>query len=97
MTTRKPETEYDKIAHSLLNYLANNPRASDSLKGITEWWLLKDKIDHAVEEVNHALEMLVSKELIIEKQFHAQRKVYQLNAAKAEEIERILDDFGPEQ
>jgi hypothetical protein len=48
------------IERQILDYLAENPRARDTLRGIVEWWLLKQNIAHATAEVKTALANLVA-------------------------------------
>ncbi len=57
----------EDIARIILNYLSKNPDAGDTLEGISRWWLNRDKIDVAVDEIAGVLEALI-KEGLIEKQ-----------------------------
>ena len=57
----------EDIARIILNYLSKNPDAGDTLEGISKWWLNREKIDVAVDEIAGVLEALI-KEGLIEKQ-----------------------------
>ncbi len=57
----------EDIARIILNYLSKNPDAGDTLEGISRWWLNREKIDVAVDEIAGVLEALI-KEGLIEKQ-----------------------------
>ena len=83
------KTEHE-IAYIILKYLARHPLSKDTLQGLADWWIMKEQVDYAVEQVSNALEFLVSKDLIIEKRDQYQDKYYQLNTSKAEEIRLIL-------
>jgi hypothetical protein len=43
----------------ILRYLRSNPRAGDTLEGITKWWLELERIEGAVDEVAEVCELLV--------------------------------------
>ena len=45
----------------ILDYLAANPAAEDTLRGIVEWWLLKQMIATTTAEVEAALDSLVAR------------------------------------
>ncbi len=49
----------EDIARMILDYLRKNPEASDTLEGISRWWLEYEKIDSTTEEVAVALEKLI--------------------------------------
>jgi hypothetical protein len=49
------------IERQILDYLARNRKAQDTLRGIVEWWLLKQWIIQSQTEVEMALERLVAK------------------------------------
>jgi hypothetical protein len=48
------------IESQILDYLTANPSAQDTLRGIVEWWLLKQKIAQSTAEVEAALVKLVA-------------------------------------
>ncbi len=45
----------------IFDNLQENPNSSDTLEGITEWWLDLVKIDRSVDVVANALESLINK------------------------------------
>ena len=49
------------IERQILDYLASYPEAQDTLRGIVEWWLPKQKIVQATTDVEAALKALVAK------------------------------------
>lgn len=84
------ETSGQPIANGILAYLVNHPEAQDTLEGITEWWLLEQRIRHAVTEVDGALRSLVADDLLVTRQCAGGRTYYALNRAKEREIRRHL-------
>jgi hypothetical protein len=78
------------IGDQILAYLVEHPQAQDTLAGITEWWLLEQRIRRAVSDVDAALQDLVAKDLILTRQCADGRTYYGLNRAKEREIRRHL-------
>lgn len=56
--------EKAKAAQNILSYLQMNPGASDTLEGITKWWLMNE---YAMHEVQEALFELISAGLVVER------------------------------
>jgi hypothetical protein len=49
------------LEREILDYLAANPAARDTLRGIIEWWLLKQKIVETSSDVEAAVVSLIAK------------------------------------
>lgn len=84
----KPEQH---LEYAILNYLVDQPSAKDTLEGITEWWLLKEKISYTVDKINTSVNELVVKGYLVEKKYQNQSKVYKINGKKLEEIKAKLN------
>jgi Fe2+ or Zn2+ uptake regulation protein len=54
----------EKLSRRVLDYLQKNPQASDTLEGISAWWLEQQQIEQLVEDVADALELLVKKGIV---------------------------------
>jgi hypothetical protein len=52
------------IRKEILDYLAVNPTAQDTLEGIVEWWLLEQQIEKAASAVKTALTRLVNEKKV---------------------------------
>jgi hypothetical protein len=89
------ETPGRPIADEILAYLVRHPEAQDTLEGITEWWLLEQRIRSAVAEVDGALRSLVADDLLVTRQCADGRTYYGLNRAKEREIRRYLREAEP--
>ncbi len=85
-----------KIEYEILNYLSRQPAAKDTFQGIAEWWVLKQRIDEAVEMVSRVLDLLVSKGFVIIKQYRDGNKFFQINEAKSREIQAVLQEMAEE-
>ena len=79
-----------RVSDEILAYLIEHPEAQDTLEGITEWWLLEQRIRGAVAEVDEAIHELVANELVVSRQCADRRIYYGLNRAKEREIRRHL-------
>ncbi len=84
------ETPGRSIADDILAYLVKHPEAQDTLEGITEWWLLEQRIRSAVAEVDGALRNLVAADLLSTRRCADGRTYYALNRTKEREIRRHL-------
>ena len=51
----------DEIADTILRYVASRPNACDSIDGICEWWIPRQRYVLAKEQVLAALELLKTK------------------------------------
>jgi hypothetical protein len=53
------------ISQEILEYLRKHPDASDTLEGITEWWLLNQRITDEVIKVKEAVSTLVGQGCLV--------------------------------
>jgi hypothetical protein len=74
------------ISEEILNYLFKHPDANDTLEGITEWWLLSQRISYEMNRVKAAVKKLVQEGWIIEIKGTNSTVRYRLNSAKRKEI-----------
>ena len=82
----------ERIALDIVAYLTQKPSAKDTFEGIAEWWLLKQEIDKAVDNVDQALALLESKGFVSVRQYRGQEKYYQLNKEKLQEAKKFLNE-----
>ena len=54
------------ISGKILEYLRKHPDASDTLEGITEWWVLSQRIQDNVRKVQEAVSSSVEKGWLVE-------------------------------
>lgn len=48
-----------EMVGAIERYLKEHPQAADTLEGIVNWWLLRQRYEIAMEVVNKALDVLV--------------------------------------
>jgi hypothetical protein len=78
-------------AYRILDYVAKNPNAQDTLEGIVEWWLLDRYTAVNIARVKKALEELVSAGLMLERRGKGSRIYYKINSRRVKEISRLLE------
>ena len=50
----------DEIADIILGYLTEHPQASDTLKGIAEWWIMRQQVRVEVDTLKRVLRQLAA-------------------------------------
>lgn len=58
-TASNPDSEVNRMAEAIKQYLNKHPRAADTLEGIVCWWLLRHRYKKTFTLVDKALELLV--------------------------------------
>lgn len=71
--------DIDSIAAEIMSYLDRRPMASDSLDGITHWWLVQQAIVKNKVLVEQALGQLAQEGKIIKKMSGNAEAIYSLN------------------
>lgn len=77
------------IAREILRYLQKQPESKDTLDGIAQWWLPQENTQQRVE-VERAVALLLSQDLVIETRRIGIEPYYQLNDQKHKEITEFL-------
>ncbi|MBC7901552.1 MAG: hypothetical protein H7070_16035 [Saprospiraceae bacterium] len=80
-----------QVSHEILRYLLRHPDAQDTLKGISEWWLLEERLIQKYTEVEEALVKLVSRGFVLAKRTPESGTLYCLNKGKANVIKKIIE------
>lgn len=84
------EVRRSHIARAILDYLLKHPDAQDTLAGIAEWWLPEEQITTRLAVVKDALDQLVAKTLVLERQGKDQQTHYRINGQRLKEIEKLV-------
>ncbi len=72
--------EYLQVVNEILTYLAENPRAEDSLDGIIQWWLTDHKILYQTNLVKEVVNDLVNRGILIARENRGPLVQYRLNS-----------------
>jgi hypothetical protein len=83
-----------QCAQQTLRYLTRHPHAKDTAQGIATWWLQRQRIEQAVDDVYDALALLLDRRLIIERQGRDRATYYELNREQLDEVDRFLGEQG---
>lgn len=86
--------EKEQIAYDILAYLNEHPNAQDTLEGISEWWILEQRIRRDTARVEEALSELLVKELVIGHKGKDSRTRYGINQHKRAEIRALLQKIS---
>jgi len=79
------------MAH-VLGYLLDNIEAEDTLEGIVEWWLMRQRIKYETEKVKQALSELEKKEFIQRIEGRDRQSRYRINKQKLRAIRAYLKE-----
>ena len=92
------EVSTSRVARAILDYLKKHPDAQDTLAGIAEWWLPKQRITTPAATVKDAVSLLLDRDLILEVKGKDSQSHYRINDGKRQEIESMdKGDFEVEQ
>jgi hypothetical protein len=64
------------LAREVETYLSQHPEAADTADGILRWWLPRVRLEEAQHDVQRALDLLVARGVIVERQLPDGSKVY---------------------
>ena len=77
------------ISQEILKYLRKHPGASDTLEGITEWWLLSQRISCEMKRVKTAILKLIKGGWLIEIKGKNSTVRYRLNPEKRRGMNKL--------
>ena len=84
----------EHVAECILAYLLERPEAEDSIDGIVEWWVMRQRIQLETARVKQALSKLVKQGLILQRRAAGSPIRYRLNKEKLREIIRLTSRVG---
>jgi hypothetical protein len=80
----------------ILHHWVKHPDAKDTIQGILRWWLPRTPAEWQEEEVQEALDVLVARGWVTQRQTASSHQIYGVNKDKLEEIQAYLDEPGSE-
>lgn len=62
--TDKPtdDEQLEKVANEIIRYLQQHQFAADTLEGISQWWITRQRIEEDKQRVRAALEYLLARQ-----------------------------------
>ena len=78
------------LALEILRYLETYPAAKDTVNGIAQWWLVRAGSVHRRRDVERAVALLCSHDLILKTRRTGLPPYYQRNPQQREAIARLL-------
>ena len=85
------------VGQYILAYLLDNPEAEDTIDGIVEWWVMRQRIRYETARVKEALSKLVKEGLIVERRSAGSPVRYRLNKRKVRAIRARLAETARKQ
>ena len=82
------------VIRDILQHLITHPDAKDTMQGILQWWLPGGLMVWAEGEVQEALDMLVARGWLTQRQVTLTQKIYGLNKEHVEAIQEFLRTLG---
>jgi hypothetical protein len=87
----EPYTAADwELARAILRYLEAHPGAKDTVEGIAQWWLLHEWHERLLVQVERAVSLLLSHDLILETRRPGVPPYYQRHPQQREAITKFL-------
>ncbi len=86
------DQDKDKACQHILGYILDNPDACDTLEGIADWWLSKQRIRFETLTVAQAVAQLVNDGLITAQQGPDSRIIFRANRG-SDRIQAVLDEM----
>ena len=80
----------EQTVREILQYLIERPDEKDTSEGISKWWRPEGKPEWRKDEIENALNELVSKKWLIVRDTSPDRKVYGFNKKCIREIREYL-------
>ena len=78
------------VIRHVLQYMVDHPDAKDTMQGIVRWWLPGGIAAWAEESVQDALDALVARGWLTQRQTTTSQQLYGVNKEKLEEIRLFL-------
>jgi hypothetical protein len=69
----------ERIAERIMSYLMRHPESKDTLEGIAEWWLEKQRIEETVDAVSRGLSVLCTEGRILREEYPGRPTFYVIN------------------
>ena len=75
----KRDSNIVQMAESIRQYLNEHPSSADTLEGVVNWWLLRQRYEIATTMVSQALELLIHEGVLKTVSLQGSKTIYKLN------------------
>jgi hypothetical protein len=83
------------VAACILGYLLETaPKAEDTIDGIVEWWVMRQRIRYETARVKEALSKLINEGLILERRAEGSPVRYRINRRKVRTARAYLEQIS---
>ena len=86
--TKHQDTNISEIADEIIRYLSAHQNAADSLEGVAQWWISRQRIQESTEQVKKALDLLCEKGLVNATPLVGRNMIYSLNKEAVSKLHR---------
>ena len=73
-----PGPDILQLADTIRQYLINHPNSADTLEGVVNWWLVRQRYENAMSKVSQALELMVKQGELIKIQHQGSHPIYKV-------------------
>jgi hypothetical protein len=84
--------EVSRVLFAILAYLIDHPEADDTIEGIAQWWILKQRIRQQILVIEKALGVLVDKGFVLKQCSRNGRTCYRINRRMHKQIAAFLEN-----
>ena len=77
---RRDENKIKSVAREIEEYFDSHPEAGDTLEGISDWWVSRQRLRDEKSLIRAALAHLVT-EGVLQKRHHGGREIYMRNGS----------------
>ena len=88
----KKAADVAEVVETVLGYLVDKPDAEDTIDGIVEWWLMRQRIKYETGRVRAAMAELVSRGFVLERESAGSQMRYRINRQKLRAIRAFLKE-----
>ncbi len=67
MKQKERQQRIQSVAHEISRYINKRPNAAETVEGVTNWWISRQRIEESVEVVENALEYLVAQKTLVKR------------------------------
>jgi hypothetical protein len=76
-----PDSDLLRLADAIRQYLVKHPDAADTVEGVVNWWLVRQRYENTVKMVGQALELLVKQGELTKIQHRGSPPIYKIRGS----------------